>query len=192
MEIGWGVRRLGDYWIAIARDEQGVFAVGPSRRSELEATEALQALMDRHDARAKGRHVPPGALHPPRRDAPGLDPVFQQLEEYLAGRRHAFDVRLDLSAGTDFQRAVWVACARIPHGTLRSYGWIAERIRRPRAIRAVGQALGANPVPILIPCHRVVRSDGSLGGYSGGLDMKRDLLALEARESPKGESPSPP
>ena len=80
-----------------------------------------------------------------------------------------------------FTRAVWRACARIPKGEVRTYGWIAKQIARPGAARAVGQALGANPFAPLIPCHRVIAADGSLGGYAGGLEMKRRLLKSEQR-----------
>jgi methylated-DNA-[protein]-cysteine S-methyltransferase len=90
-----------------------------------------------------------------------------------------FPLDLDLEGCTDFQRDVWEATSRIPYGKLRSYGWIAAEIGRPLAPRAVGQALGANRIPIVIPCHRVVRSDGSLGGFSGGLHWKEKLIQLE-------------
>ncbi len=101
-----------------------------------------------------------------------------QLEDYLAGRRRNFDLPLDLR-GTPFQRAVWWALAEIPYGQVRSYAQVAQTIGRPRATRAVGAAVGANPLPILLPCHRVVRADGSLGWYGGGVEMKRALLERE-------------
>ncbi len=108
-----------------------------------------------------------------------LERAETQVREYLAGRRRAFHLPLDPITGTPFARAVWQACAEIPYGQTRSYGWIAERIGRPRAARAVGTALGANPLPLVIPCHRVVRSTGGLGGFGGGIVMKKRLLALE-------------
>ncbi len=110
--------------------------------------------------------------------APLLDKLVQQLEEYFAGRRREFDLPLDLY-GTPFQCSVWCAIAEIPFGETRSYGDVARRIRRPRAVRAVGAATGANPVPIVIPCHRVITSEGRLGGFGGGLPTKRALLAHE-------------
>jgi O-6-methylguanine DNA methyltransferase len=88
-------------------------------------------------------------------------------------------VPLDLSAGTAFQQAVWQALCRIPYGETRSYAWVAGQIGRPRATRAVGSACGANPIPVIVPCHRVIASDGSLGGFSCGLKWKKRLLALE-------------
>ncbi len=107
----------------------------------------------------------------------------QELTEYLAGARSYFAVPVDLSGLPEFQRSVLTAASEIPFGAVRPYRWVAERIGRPRAVRAVGTALGDNPVPPLIPCHRVIRSDGSLGGYLFGLSLKNRLLALE-RETP--------
>lgn len=107
-----------------------------------------------------------------------LDRTHRQLEQYFAGRRLAFDVPLDLR-GTDFQVAAWKAMTKIPYGTTISYGEQARAIGRPTAFRAVGSANGRNPIPIIVPCHRVLASDGTLGGYSLGLSMKRRLLSLE-------------
>lgn len=90
-----------------------------------------------------------------------------------------FPIDLKLEGCTDFQQDVWETTARIPYGQLRSYGWIASQIGREQAARAVGQALGANRLPIIVPCHRVVRADGSLGGFSGGLHWKEELIELE-------------
>ena len=102
-----------------------------------------------------------------------------QLRQYFAGQRQAFDLPL-APAGTSFQREVWQALAEIPWGEVRSYTDIAQAIQRPKAVRAVGAANGRNPLPIVIPCHRVVGSDGSLTGFAGGLEMKRALLELES------------
>ena len=108
-------------------------------------------------------------------------PIAAQLRDYFATGRARFDVPLDLSQATPFQQSVLQTTQRIPTGTLWTYGQMARAIGKPQASRAVGQALGRNPVPIVIPCHRVVASDGSLGGYSGGggIESKRMLLALE-------------
>lgn len=113
-----------------------------------------------------------------RRPVGLLADATTQLREYFAGRRRDFDLPLALS-GTPFQCAVWKALADIPYGTVISYGDLAAMVGRPRAFRAVGQANGANPIPIVLPCHRVVASGGRIGGYGGGLPMKRRLLALE-------------
>lgn len=108
----------------------------------------------------------------------------RQLRAYFAGERHAFDLPL-APRGTPFQLAVWRALGAIPYGATTSYGAIAARIGRPQAVRAVGAANGANPLPIVVPCHRVIGSDGRLVGYGGGLPIKRALLALE-RGTPPG------
>jgi len=113
-----------------------------------------------------------------RQDDAALRRGGEQLEEYFAGKRKAFDLPL-APRGTDFQQSVWRALAEIPWGQWRSYGDIARAIGRPRAVRAVGAANGRNPLPIVVPCHRVVGSDGSLTGFAGGLETKRYLLELE-------------
>ena len=105
--------------------------------------------------------------------------VAAQLAEYFRGERDHFEVPFDVSGTTPFTQAVLKATAEVPFGHLTSYRGIAERIGQPSATRAVGNALGRNPIPVLIPCHRIVRSDSSLGGYTGGLQIKEKLLALE-------------
>jgi O-6-methylguanine DNA methyltransferase len=121
------------------------------------------------------RHVSP---EPPREDREALTQALAQLREYFSRVRQAFDLPLDVR-GTAFQRAVWTEISRITYGTTTTYSYIAEHIGRPRAARAVGAAVGANPLPILIPCHRVIGAGGSLTGYGGGLEMKADLLRME-------------
>lgn|SRR5690606_10029657 len=107
--------------------------------------------------------------------------VCKQIDEYFAGTRRTFDLPL-APHGTAFQLRVWEALRAIPFGALRNYGDIARAIGKPGASRAVGQANGSNPLPIVIPCHRVIASDGSIGGYTGGLAIKHRLLALEGIE----------
>lgn len=102
-----------------------------------------------------------------------------QLLAYIAGTRREFSFPIDCSAGTPFQRKVWKAITRIPYGRVRSYQWVAMRVGGKQYARAVGMALGANPVPIVVPCHRIISHDGSLGGFSCGLPLKRRLLSLE-------------
>jgi methylated-DNA-[protein]-cysteine S-methyltransferase len=102
----------------------------------------------------------------------------RQLTDYFAGRRREFDVPL-APAGTEFQLATWRALQDVPFGETISYGELARRMGRPRAVRAVGTANGANPIAIIVPCHRVIGADGTLTGYGGGLDTKRRLLSLE-------------
>ena len=109
-----------------------------------------------------------------------LDAVASELEEYFAGRRHAFDVRVDLRLARGFRRAVLERLTQVPYARTVSYAELAARAGSPRAVRAVGTACALNPVPLVVPCHRVVRSDGTSGGYRGGPDVKRRLLAMEA------------
>ncbi len=116
----------------------------------------------------------------------------EELAEYLEGLRSDFTVPFDLSAVTPFQRSVLEATATIPFGEVRSYRWVAETVGSPKAVRAVGTALGRNPVPIVVPCHRVLRSDGSLGGYALGLDLKSRLLRLEHSAPQSRTYGSPP
>jgi methylated-DNA-[protein]-cysteine S-methyltransferase len=111
-------------------------------------------------------------------DDPALEAAAAQLAEYFDGDRREFDIPLDLH-GTEFQKAAWMALARVPYGETRSYGEQADAIGRPGAFRAVGAANGRNPVPVILPCHRIVGADGSLTGFAGGLDTKRRLLNLE-------------
>jgi len=109
--------------------------------------------------------------------------IVDQLQRYFRGEAVGFDVPLDLSAHTPFLQKVWEATRAIPYGETRSYAELAAMVGRPRAYRAVGRAMALNPVPIIIPCHRVIGSDGHLHGYGGGLDLKRRLLAMERRNA---------
>jgi methylated-DNA-[protein]-cysteine S-methyltransferase len=109
--------------------------------------------------------------------------VIEQLTDYMEGTLRAFDLALDLSQGTRFQQQVWEAAQSIPYGQVRTYAELARSIGRPKAARAVGSALGRNPLLIVVPCHRVLRSDGGLGGFAAGLEVKRALLRLEGHAS---------
>lgn len=111
-------------------------------------------------------------------EGPGSEEALGQFKEYFKGERKVFTLDFDL-VGTDFQRSVWDQAMKIPYGTRSSYRDLAMEIARPGASRAVGAALGQNPIFIMVPCHRVLRADGSLGGYRGGLDLKARLLDLE-------------
>ena len=117
-----------------------------------------------------------------RESKPALAPYLRELNEYFDGRRSQFSVTLDLR-GTPFQLACWNALLAIPYGETRSYGEVARAIGAPKAVRAVGAANGRNPVPIVVPCHRVIGAGGALTGFGGGLPMKRFLLDLEARHA---------
>lgn len=128
------------------------------------------------------RHEPPAARlagWPTVASHPVLGAAEQQLDDYFRGRRQRFDLPLDFGQGTAFQRAVWQSLLAIPAGTTTSYGALAASLGQPRSVRAVGAAVGRNPLAIVVPCHRVVGGNGSLTGYAGGLDRKRALLQLE-------------
>jgi methylated-DNA-[protein]-cysteine S-methyltransferase len=124
--------------------------------------------------------VSPRVLRAPRR----LDTPRRELDEYFAGRRHAFEFALDERLMSAFARRVMTAAAAIPYGAVSTYTQVAARAGSPRGARAAGNALGSNPLPIVLPCHRVLRSGGDLGGYTGGLDRKRTLLAIEQGRPP--------
>lgn len=118
----------------------------------------------------------------PERDDKRLNKLKKDLKDYFHGMKVDFgNYPLDISAGTAFQQKVWRKLLEIPYGETRSYKWLAEEVGSPNGFRAVGGANGKNPIPIIIPCHRVINSDGSLGGYSGGVWIKEWLLKLEAK-----------
>jgi len=155
---------MTEFWDRLATPIGGL-------RVTVDATGAVVAVSFDADTPTK---TVPDSIHDPSRCAA----VTRQLQEYLAGERTAFDLEVR-PAGTAFQRRVWRTVGEIPFGRTATYGQIADLLGDPRAVRAVGNANGANPVPILIPCHRVVGADGSLVGYGGGLHIKRALLVLE-------------
>ena len=130
------------------------------------------------------RHMPNALTSPPGwpldTSHPVLIKTMQQLSEYFAGQRQQFDLPLDLSGGTAFQQAVWQALLTIKPGQTSSYGNVSKTMGNAAAVRAVGAAVGRNPISIIVPCHRVLGSDGSLTGYAGGLDRKTALLRLES------------
>jgi methylated-DNA-[protein]-cysteine S-methyltransferase len=128
--------------------------------------EVLQSLADR---------VSPRVLEAPRR----LDEPRRELDDYFDGRRREFDLALDRRLMSDFMRRVLSATATIPYGSVSTYAAVAREAGSPRGYRAAGNALGSNPMPIVIPCHRVLHADGGIGGYTGGLERKRTLLELE-------------
>jgi len=135
-----------------------------------------------------GEELPSGLREAVRNDShPILLQTARQLQEYFDGARQQFDVPLD-PRGTDFQKKVWMALRQIPFGQTRSYGQIARQIGTPSASRAVGAANGKNPIPIIVPCHRVIGANGTLTGFGGGLENKALLLKLEGVTIP-GEQP---
>lgn len=152
---------LGPLWVAVS--DEGVCEIG---FGVYETHEDY-----RHRLEARG--------FAPVADEAAVASLAAQLDEYFSGRRRRFDLPLDFAGVTPFTRAVLEATAAVPFGHLTTYRQIADQIGRPRATRAVGNALGRNPIPVVVPCHRVVRADATLGGYTGGLGIKQHLLALE-------------
>ena len=132
------------------------------------------------EAERLARAFGPRVLRSPR----PTDEARRQLDEYFAGKRREFDLAVDLRPAREFGRAVLDELARVPYGEVTTYGTLAARAGRPRAARAVGTVMNRNPVPIVLPCHRVVGSTGSLVGYAGGLDRKRTLLELDGALNP--------
>ncbi len=156
-ETPWG-------WMSVSETAKGIDSVVLPKRSK---QAMLSTLNGQADLLGEGSA------------SPRLGAARQQLQDYLSGIRQHFDLPLDLSRGTAFQRQVWRVLQRVPFGKLRSYRWVAARVGGPRYARAVGNAVGANPLPLIVPCHRIVGQDASLGGFSGGLPTKRKLLLLE-------------
>jgi len=152
-------------WIGLAASAQGLRLLTLPRRTEQAALRALR------------QHYRDAALAPAD---PLLQDVARQTAAFLAGELHEFAVTLDLRGHTAFELSVWAAVARIPYGQTRTYTWVADQVGGGRgAAQAAGAAVGANPIPLIIPCHRVIGADGSLHGFAGGLQMKARLLALE-------------
>ncbi len=150
-------------WVGILASAGGLLATTLPQTS---AEEARQLL---------GSRVNQATWSPP-----SFADLMELLKVYFTGQEVTFPHELDLSEYTPFQRDVWQMTRSIPYGETRSYLWVAIEINRPQAARAVGQALGRNPLPIIVPCHRVVASNGGLCGFTGGLDTKRELLNMES------------
>ena len=127
------------------------------------------------------KHAPDFTLWPLRPDHPLLQRACAQLQQYFAGQRRSFDLPLDLRGGTPFQQDVWQQLLSIAPGATTSYGAISQSIAKPNAMRAVGAAVGRNPISIIVPCHRVVGHNGAMTGYAGGLGRKIALLQLESQ-----------
>jgi O-6-methylguanine DNA methyltransferase len=153
--------------LCLARSERGICLVDLGMADEAWMTRL------RSSGRGGSQAVEDG------HDDPLLREAASQIQSYLAGERQTLDLPIDLRAGSAFQRRVWEATATIPFGQVRSYGEVARQVGVPGGARAVGGALGKNPVPIIVPCHRVLRANGQLGGFGLGIETKRELLALE-------------
>jgi methylated-DNA-[protein]-cysteine S-methyltransferase len=171
--LNYAVIKTASGWVAIMSSNKGLVATTLPQRSEQHALMAL------------GQDIGEA-----KQDNAGLEDIVKRLVAYFEGETVEFKDKVD-PEGTPFQKRVWETTRRIPYGETRSYLWIARQIRRPRAARAVGQALGANPLPIIVPCHRVLTNDGGLGGFGGGLDLKRKLLKMEGGKKNRGKLTSP-
>ena len=150
-------------WMGVATTSRGVATVVLPKRSRRAVEKELTHTAWPANSEAR-RH---------------LQMAQAALLRYLAGDSQALDLALDLPDSSSFRLKVWRTLQTIPYGRVRSYGWVARKLGQPRAARAVGAACGANPLPLVVPCHRVVAGDGSLGGFSGGLPVKKRLLRLE-------------
>jgi methylated-DNA-[protein]-cysteine S-methyltransferase len=161
-ELYYTVFETSRGWMGILASKVGLLAVTLPQNTR-------QQALDSSGEKAKYAILSPESF----------DNLTKKFQAYYKGNKTNFSDKLDYSFATPFQRQVWEATRLIPYGKTMSYGWVAMQIGKPQAARAVGQALGKNPFLIVVPCHRVIASDGSLGGFGGDLDMKRYLLELE-------------
>ncbi len=163
VELKYAISNIGAGWVGVLGSNSGLLRLtlpqGTAREAEWRLGDGLGEAMRSDDF---------------------FGNLIERLRSYFAGQRVTFADELDLSAATAFQREVWRLTRLIPYGETRGYGWVAEQLGKAGAGRAVGQALGRNPLPVIVPCHRVVAKDGGLGGYSGGVAEKDYLLRLES------------
>ena len=168
-------------WVGLAATERGVHAVVLPKPTRRAVERELRTLLNgnstpTHPSPLEGEGEGGGRSHAASRH---MKAARAAIVAYLEGKARTFDLPLDLDGQPRFRVKVWKALRSIPYGRVRSYGWVARKVGKPRAPRAIGGACGANPVPLLVPCHRVIAGDGSLGGFSGGLSSKKRLLKLE-------------
>ncbi|KON89983.1 cysteine methyltransferase [Sporosarcina globispora] len=162
MVIEWANMQEGEWSLYLAKTEKGLCYVGSD------------ATFESFESSLK-KYLPSAELI---ENKEALQPYMIELQEFLLGNRQVFSMDMDVK-GTPFQEEVWEALAQIPYGKTASYSDIAEKINRPQAVRAAGKAIGANPLLIAVPCHRVIGKNGSITGYRGGIEMKQLLLELE-------------
>lgn len=165
--IEWAILENGQWNLHIAKTAQGLCYIGSPGASFEEMAASIR------------KRFPLAELH---EDARSLEPYIQELSDYFNGTRTSLSLPVD-AKGTPFQEEVWQALCQIPYGKTFSYSDIAALINRPSAVRAVGSAIGANPVLIAVPCHRVIGKSGAITGYRGGLELKRFLLGLETNKA---------
>lgn len=162
-KVYWGTCQINNWRLYIAKTDEGVCYIGSPNQPFTEMETWLHKKLPKHTLIESDT---------------ALGEEIEQLTDYLNGRRQNFTINMNL-VGTDFQRTIWQALQTIPFGATRTYSEIAADIKRPEAVRAVGTAIGANPLLIIIPCHRIIAKDGSLTGFRAGLDVKKNLLQLE-------------
>lgn len=162
MNIEWANMQEGEWRLYLAKTEKGLCYIGSDPEFE------------GFDSSLK-KYIPAAVLV---ENKEALQPYMMEIQEFLLGERQVFSMDLDVK-GTPFQEEVWEALAQIPYGKTVSYSDIAEKINRPQAVRAAGKAIGANPLLIAVPCHRVIGKNGAITGYRGGIEMKQTLLELE-------------
>ncbi|MDF2038309.1 methylated-DNA--[protein]-cysteine S-methyltransferase [Cytobacillus oceanisediminis] len=162
MNIEWANLQEGEWSLYLAKTEKGLCYIGSDPEFE--------------DFESSLKKYLPDAVLVENKEA--LQPYMIELQEFLQGKRQVFSMDLDVK-GSPFQEEVWEALAQIPYGKTVSYSDIAEKINRPQAVRAAGKAIGANPLLIALPCHRVIGKNGAITGYRGGIEMKQLLLELE-------------
>jgi len=165
--LEYSVFRTALGWMAVSRTDVGVSRIVLPRPSRSSCTAAMQEKTG----------LPAGELREATPDILGT--LRERLVRYMEGEQVAFSDEVDTRTWTSFRARVWEATRRIPYGETRSYSWVAAAIGQPKACRAVGQALHRNPVPVIVPCHRVIGADSSLTGFAGGLGLKQQLLSLE-------------
>ncbi len=166
-------------WVGLAATDQGVAAVVLPKPTRRAVERALRGLNGNVGAGLIPARLKREGLNPSPTTPLHLKAAKEAITSYLSGKARNFNLPLDLQGQPRFCVKVWKVLQSIPYGRVRSYGWVARKVGKPRAARAVGGACGANPVPLLVPCHRVIAGDGSLGGFSGGVSVKKRLLRLE-------------
>ena len=172
----YSVFRTALGWMAVSRTDVGISLIVLPRLSRSVCTAAVREKTG----------LPASELREATPDSRGTLP--ERLLRYMAGERVAFSDEVDTRSWTAFRTRVWEATRRIPYGETRSYSWVAAAIGQPLAYRAVGQALHRNPVPVIVPCHRVIGTDSSLTGFAGGLELKERLLSLERGQAARQPS----
>ena len=175
----------------LQRDElfaHAIFATDWGWAGAITSKSGLQHLIMPQNSRKTVLHIIQNHQKQTESDIASIGDLPRRINNYLRGQLVFFDDKLDLSNSTPFQQKVWETTRSVPYGETRSYAWVAHKMGMPKATRAIGQALAHNRLPIIIPCHRIINSNGSMGGFSAGLDMKARLLHLEHKNYSKRDT----